>query len=476
MQKFSKLILILSVIILLAGFAAFYYIHSHYISVSYEAEIPDETAEVRTNPYCGFYHMTGYVLSEDSSDTAAQWSRQFLSSDDTNLILLQINLRNYQNTDLSDSALAQLDTILDAFSSDGRILIVRFLYDWNGQASSTEPSSIGQIRTHMVQTSAVINRYADYVYLLQGDFTGDCGEMHGTAYSSADDLRTLMQQLMDVTDDSIYLSVRTPAQWRTVAQSNEPLCEDTASVSDSLYRLGLFNDGMLGSANDLGTYGDTQFTADSDFEKKGTRDQELAFQSQLCRFVPNGGEVVIDNSYNDAEAAIDTLSTMHVSYLNAEHDTAVLDKWKQTLWQSDDLWNDVTVYDYIAAHLGYRYVLTDATLFNTSFHGEETALSVTIENRGFSPAYRSFDTALLLTDSSNGTVIRLSVDWDNRTLSSEEAVSFTIPLDVTALADGSYALSLSITDPASGQTVLWGNSCNTDGSVSLGTLLIKRPY
>jgi hypothetical protein len=466
----------IALLLLGAGTGVFYYLHNYYISVSYEAEIPDETANVLQNPYCGFYHISAYALSDDGTEAATQWSQQFLSSDDTNLILLEFNLKNYSNRDLSNSALAQLDTILNAFSSDGRILIVRFLYDWDGQASLTEPSSLEQIKSHIAQAAAVVNRYASHVYLMQGNFTGNWGEMHGTAYGSNDDMRTLMQQLFNVTDDAIYLAVRTPAHWRIVAQSNEPLSEDTASVSTSLYRLGLFNDGMLGSVSDLGTYDDTEFTENDDFGTQGTRTQELAFQNRLCRFVPNGGEVVIDNPYNDAETAVDTLSQMHVSYLNGSYDAAVLDKWKQSIWQSDDLWNGVTAYDYIAAHLGYRYVLTNALLSYTQFHAEASSLSVTIENTGFSPAYRSFDTALLLTDSTDGTVTRLLVDWDNRTLSFGESVSFTVPLDITTLEDGQYTLSLSMTDPSSGRTVLWGNACDGNGFVNIGTLDIERPY
>lgn len=47
--------------------------------------------------------------------------------------------------------------------------------------------------------------------------------------------------------------------------------------------------------------------------------------------VPNGGEVVLDNKYNDIDNAAKDLASMHVSYLNNAHDLAVINKWKNKL-------------------------------------------------------------------------------------------------------------------------------------------------
>ncbi len=76
-----------------------------------------------------------------------------------------------------------------------------------------------------------------------------------------------------------------------------------------------FNDGMLGSVSDYGTYSDNTRQDAGDFSA-WTREEELAFQDVLCSSVPSGGEVIVDNPYNDLENAIADLKTMHVSYLN----------------------------------------------------------------------------------------------------------------------------------------------------------------
>ena len=45
--------------------------------------------------------------------------------------------------------------------------------------------------------------------------------------------------------------------------------------------------------------------------------------------VYNGGEVIMPNPYNDGDTAIETLTKMHVSYLNSQYDGTVLQKWKE---------------------------------------------------------------------------------------------------------------------------------------------------
>ncbi len=78
---------------------------------------------------------------------------------------------------------------------------------------------------------------------------------------------------------------------------------------------------MLGSDLDLGTYGASHDTfTEENYVSKGNRTQELNYQNELCKSVPNGGEVVLDNRLNDIDNAVSALSTMHVSYLNYLYD------------------------------------------------------------------------------------------------------------------------------------------------------------
>lgn len=72
-------------------------------------------------------------------------------------------------------------------------------------------------------------------------------------------MKTLIEHLNEVIDPSIYLSVRTPSQWRMINEVYDlPAQFPAFGAGTSLMgRLGFFNDGILGSESDLGTYGDT---------------------------------------------------------------------------------------------------------------------------------------------------------------------------------------------------------------------------
>ena len=128
--------------------------------------------------------------------------------------------------------------------------------------------------------------------------------MHSSNYMDEENMLTLIRHLASVTSPDIFLAVRTPEQWRTIAKTAEPLSPENAYDGSLTARLSLFNDGMLGSDTDLGTYGESGSSSSSDFGKR-PRQTELLFQEALCRFVPNGGEVVIDNPYNDLPYAVE---------------------------------------------------------------------------------------------------------------------------------------------------------------------------
>lgn len=108
---------------------------------------------------------------------------------------------------------------------------------------------------HMQQVGGILTEYSDSVFTLQGLFVGNWGELNGTKYADQQSLQQLAKQLVKSTDSQMYLAVRTPVQWRKILESADAdLQEDR---KNPLYdRLGLFNDGMLGSGNDCGTYGE----------------------------------------------------------------------------------------------------------------------------------------------------------------------------------------------------------------------------
>ena len=271
----------------------------------------------------------------------------------------------------------------------------------------------------------------------------------------------------------IYLAVRTPAQLRGILRTKTPLASSQTGDGSLASRLGLFNDGMLASVYDLGTYDDTPLTSSSTPGEKGSRSDELIYQYKLCQYVPNGGEVTIDNKYNNLDNAISDLSTMCVSYLNSDHDLAVLNKWKNSTYTGSGVFSGCSGYDYIRAHLGYRYFIKSSSLDFHAFMSDKASLYLTIENVGFAPAYRQFDTALILTNQETGESRRMKTEIDNRSIAGSDQSEFKIELDVRSFAKGTYQMNLEMKDPYTGQVIHFANAGSEESAtVSVGRLVI----
>lgn len=409
-------------------------------NISYFSGRFEESAAYFSVPFCGFYHIYGFVLKDETVYPSVEDVPLAKDSEsEEQLELLQINLCRFADAPLTETALSQLDLILAAHTSQGKQLILRFLYDWDGKGLQSEPKNLETILQHIRQTASVYNRYRDHIFLIQGLSTGSYGEMHSTSYYSDEDLRRLFQTLADAADESIYLSVRTPAHWRAICGADDP---DKAGILSSPYsrRLGLYNDGMLASPTDLGTY------------PENMRDSELAFQDILCQNVPNGGEIIYDNPCNDLPNAISDLSKMHVSYLNSAYDTAVYNKWKQSVIHSDDCYNGMNGYDYIRLHLGYRYVLRRTALLS------DGCLTLSIENTGFSPSYKPLSLIVSVLSEEGRTVSEYRISSAEKLLPGGKISDLSVPLDTSTLSSGRYHLSLRAVSDVTGETIPFANT------------------
>ena len=310
---------------------------------------------------------------------------------------------------------------------------------------------------------------------MQGIFIGNWGEMHGSEFMDDTSVHTLINRLNESIDSSIYLSVRTPAHWRMITNLYDvPKKFPAFQANENLMaRLGLYNDGMLGSASDLGTYGDTNRKDATSPSYKGTREDELKFQNTLCQYVPNGGEVVSDNAYNDLPSAVEALTTMHVSYLNADYDNTVLDKWKNTTWNQSDAFCGCDGYTYIQAHLGYRYLVTNCTVKTSGFLNPQLNLSIGLQNTGFGNALKEFQATLKFKDIETKEITSVPIDYDLRKLKSTQKKTLSVSLPQKSLKSGSYQVFLSITDAQSKKQI---SLANTQDMQEEGLLLGRMEY
>lgn len=464
---YLRSLLFVLLLIVIVSVLAFY---ARYLRVEFTQAFQEEITEPLSNPWQGFYHIRGYVLS-DTEPTEETLLNDINSLSSEKLYLLQINLRNYKEQTLTEAALERLKTILSVWSQSDRQLILRFLYDWDGKASEHEPESIDIVLNHISAAGPIVNQYSHSVYLLQGLFVGNYGEMHGSNFHAQEDIRSLASQLADSVSPDIYLSVRTPAQLRTILETGSALTQSEAFSGTMAARLGLFNDGMLGSSTDVGTYADKLTVDTSDYTKIRDRENELQFQEQLNCFVPNGGEVILENPYNDLEPAIIDLARMHVSYLNADYDGKVLDKWKSSTYQGDDLFKGCSGYDYIHAHLGYRYRLGECRLQFHPVQDSEAILSLTLENIGFSTCYRPLEAMVLLYHTETGESSSYLFTEDLRFLSGNSSMELNTLLPVRELEKGTYQIYLKIQDVTTKQEIQLAHLQQENGYL-LGTMIL----
>ena len=177
------------------------------------------------------------------------------------------------------------------------------------------------------------------------------------------------------------------------------------------------------------------------------RQRELEFQELLCRYEPDGGEAIHPGVWNDLDQAISSFSQMHVSYLNPDYDADVWDKWKKTTVTEDGVFDGTDGAAYIRSHLGYRYVLvgSDAAY---DWWRNQICISLTFQNIGFAPAYRSV-TPLLALRSEAGEAAQTQMLTDDLSAlpggtDRDRVMTVQAVLPAGRLAGGKYTLELSL--------------------------------
>lgn len=447
-----------------------------------ESYVFTESARELKNPNRGFYHMHGYFIKDEVrsfKNFQEDLGWRYAKDNETSLTLIQINLQYFKNTEISEKGLESLDNLFRALEEnvDDKHLILRFLYDWDGKNMQYEPDSLDTILRHIEQVGPWLKAHKDQIFLTQGLFIGSWGEMHSSKFLGAENYQVLAQALYEATADSTYLSVRMPAQWRMITGIGDPelVVRGDGSLAS---RLGLFNDGMLGSWSDYGTYGDQTREEHGDFTY-WNRQEELGFQDVLCKAVPIGGEIINPNKYNDFENALKDMKAMHVTYANRDFDTKVYDKWAKVTVSEGSCFDGMDGLTYMERHLGYRLVLREAAL-DYDWRKDRLTAEITLQNVGFAPIYREARVELTLIDRERGREYSytLGADQDIRDLTggnqSEELQVLRWEVPLGGMPQGELEVYFSISDALSGETIFLGNEQDPDkrgyqvGRVSLG--------
>ncbi len=429
------------------------------------------------NPNRGFYQLYEFLITDEGMDYREFIENWYPEISDISLMFIQINLQSYPKGEISQKGLDNIEELLTVLETYEKQLILRFVYDRKGKVKESEPESLEIILKHMEQLEDTLKKHHKQIFIVQGVFTGNWGEMNGSRHDTEENWRVLAGKLEQVTDHSTYLGVRTPAQWRSLISADQipegelPYkpeefgMEGYSHVSPLWGRLGLFNDGMLGSESDYGTYGNRS-ASDSSWTEGWNREDELAFQKELCRVAPNGGETIVDNPYNDLPDALRDLSAMHVTYLNKWHDEAVLKKWSDTVMKEDGCFNGMDGYTYVERHLGYR-LLIDRVQLNYKRRGARLQVNIKMRNVGFAPIYRNPELKLLIRKEGSeeapqvypieGRLCCLAGGEE-----AETVLSLRKEISLEQLSEGRYGIYFTLVDPSSQTHIKLANQQNEE--------------
>ncbi len=457
MVRCKKVVIFIAAVIVAVAAAVFLW-ESIFIKVETESFSFKESARRLKNPDRGFYHLYSFLVTEEQTDYEELIGTLTRDDTDTEIMLIKVCLRNYREGKITERGLENIKKLFEALETVDKRMILRFIYDDEGKGGQHEPESLEIILRHMKQLEPVLKEHREQIFVLQGLFIGNWGEMNGTRYGKAEDMRRLTEQMAGVTDETVYLAVRTPAQWRSIIQSEEPE-EEILAGRQPAARLSLFNDGLLGNRSDYGTYR-TEDGSGADSLGRWSLEEELDFQKDLCRYVPNGGEVINNNSYNDFENAVKGLAERHITYLNQDYDQAVLKKWEKETVTEVGCFYGMDGYTYIDRHLGYRLLITEAYL-EYSQKRRSVSVEVSLKNVGFAPLYKKPKINLILYNENKGEVLSKEIPGDITSLTGGEDAQMcqTVYAEVPAseLSKSEYTVYFSVEDSDTGERILLAN-------------------
>lgn len=366
-------------------------------------------------------------------------------------------------TDGTDYDLDQ--TFLDAWAetlsncrNNGCMAALRFRYDSTGK-DKPEPASFDQVLRHIqqIKESGIFEKYSDIIAFVECGFVGKWGEQHGGKYTSVQHKAQLLEALLQAVPAPIPVTVRTPdifAEWAGITRKDLDNRELIDSLTESQYtteirknksRIGLYNDGYMGSDSDLGTFSnreiETSWLAEQTMTSYygGEFSGNLDFAKKYDTYLP--------------ENAIPEMYKTHLSYINGNIFQLYKDYTFSEAYDVSGVDNSAyygqTVFSFIRDHLGYRYVLRDSKITSETQQGGEVQVNFSIENTGFANQIPPAQSYILIEKDGEFAYAEAEIDsgnWISRS-TSEETINFKLP-DGIETGEWNAYLKLSMGTPA----------------------------
>ena len=208
------------------------------------------------NPDQGFYSAACVQVGKD---TIAD--RTYIINNNFQLYHLRMDISAFskvvngvEDIPLTQKALENIDQMLSVYQKKKKNVIIRFAYDKNFDGKKDQEPSVNMMIQHITQLSPILTKYNIVLTAIEVGMVGPWGEMHSSKIATAETINLLMKAFIEKTSN-IPILVRTPKMiYNYLNITIKDIDSTIIKPGAPEYKLGLFNDGYLGSSSDLGTY------------------------------------------------------------------------------------------------------------------------------------------------------------------------------------------------------------------------------
>ncbi|MCM1507683.1 MAG: DUF4832 domain-containing protein [Ruminococcus flavefaciens] len=347
--------------------------------------------------------------------------------------------------DLDETFFTSWRTTFENCRKNGCTIALRFRYDANGK-DKPEPATFDKVLDHIrqIKNSGILEEYKDIIAYVESGFVGKWGEQHGGKYTSVEEKAELLDAMLDCVPSPIPVTVRTPdifAKWVGIERKD---LADYEATGEEL-RVGLYNDGYMGSDSDLGTFANRQIETDWLSKQTitsyygGEFSGNLDWAKKYDTYLP--------------ENAIPEMYKTHLSYINGNIFQLYKDYTYGEQYDMGEIDNSAyygqNVFQFIRDHLGYRFVLRHSGFGDSENikQGDTVEVHFSVDNTGFANPIPETKAEIILEQ--NGSFIRTPIDvnpneWYSCT-SNGEIVSLKLP-DSIPTGDWNAYLKISMGD------------------------------
>lgn len=386
--------------------------------------------EVFSNPERGFMHLFT-VASEGASLDAGRL--QALATENVTLVQRVYYLEKFKQSPLSDAELALIRGDMQLVRNAGVKCVLGFAYTGMGDVYNTEKGEdapLSSIQQHLDQLKPVFEENKDVIAFVQAGFIGPWGEWHSSTngLETPENMTKVLNKMLEVIPREIMVQVRTPRYKKEIFGPSASVDASTGFSGSGAARVGHYNDCLMASVDDYGTYTDVQ--------------ADKQYISNEGLYVPTGGEtcppVPAGNTPGCPDATA-TLRQLRWTYLN-------LDWYGPTI----SAWKTAGCFEELQRDLGYRLALVSARLPDKVSVGEALKVQIKLVDKGYAPVYNYKVLSLVLKGVGSGDYKELPLALDIRACKPLAEFELKASVSTAGIPAGSYAIYLKIADQAEG--------------------------